>query len=59
MVAAIIITCSPFFPTNKRLHYSRGGGAELFPITVTSPVAARNYFPNPVTDAVAVRKDRK
>ena len=25
--------------------YSRGGGAELFPITVTAAVAARNYFP--------------
>ena len=37
--------------------YSRGGGAELFPITVAAAVAARNYFPIPVT--VAVRKDRK
>ena len=60
-IAAIIITCSPFFSQQliSDYSYSRGGGAELFPITVTAAVAARNYFPIPVTAAVAVRKDRK
>ena len=29
--------------------YSRGGGAELFPITVTAAVAGRNYFPILIT----------
>ena len=60
-IAAIIITCSPFFSQQliSDYSYSRGGGAELFPITVTAAVAARNYFPIPVAAAVAVRKDRK
>ena len=44
-IAAIIITCSPFFSQQIISDYITVGSAELFPITVSA--------------AVAVRKDRK